>query len=128
MAKQAHQVGDESFCRGMQERGLELSHLTPCWASQCLLSLGGTAPNLHIASSKLNVRATLGSTSHLLPLMLNLRPLTPGSASQGRLRTWLTGSQDLCFSLVLLAWLCLVPLLSYMCEPDLRNRAAAEAH
>lgn len=108
MAKQAHQVGEESCCRGRQERELGLSHLTPVGPPSALC-LGGTAPNLHISSRKLSVRATLGSSSCLLPLTLNLRPLTPGSASQGRPRTWLTGSRDLCFSLVLLAWLCLVP-------------------
>lgn len=67
MAKQAHQVGDESCCRGMQERELELSHLTPVGPASALC-LGGTAPNLHISSRKLNVRSTLGSTSCLLAL------------------------------------------------------------
>lgn len=81
MAKQAHQVGDESFCRSMQEKGLELSHLTPCGTSQCPVLRRDNSQSAHILQQT-QCKSNSWLYLCLLPLTLNLRPLTPGSTSQ----------------------------------------------
>lgn len=91
MAKQAQQVGDESFCRGMKERGLELSHLTPCWTSQYPVLRRDSSQSAHILQQ---TQCKSNSWLYLPPASFNAQSeaFNPWLHQPGRLRTWLTGS------------------------------------